>query len=91
MLANHDIKYEVNTFRSQVFAARHGVGITYFRAEDKPRSEPLHARTDLPAQKLEWFQRHDRERGDLYGMLPLIVGMPVAMSDHIDRSLDDRI
>ena len=36
-------------------------------------------------------QRHDRESGDLYGMLPLIKGMPVAMTDHIDRNIDKRI
>ena len=37
------------------------------------------------------MSRHDRESGDLYGILPLIKDMPVAMTDHIDRSLDKRI
>ena len=32
-----------------------------------------------------WLQRHDREAGDLYGTLPLCVGMPVAATDHLDR------
>ena len=32
-------------------------------------------------QKLSWLQRHDRESGDLYGIVPLIKGMPVAVTD----------
>ena len=35
--------------------------------------------------------RHDRESGDLYGVLTLMKGMPVAMTDRIDRSIDKRI
>ena len=40
---------------------------------------------------MEWLNRHDRESGDLYGLLPLMKGMPVAMTDHIDRCIDTRI
>ena len=37
-------------------------------------------------QKASWLSRHDRECGDLYGMLPLIEGLPVALTDHVDRN-----
>ena len=37
-------------------------------------------------EKLEWLKRHDRDCGDLYGMLPLAQGMPVVLADHIDRN-----
>ena len=37
------------------------------------------------------MQRHDRESGDLYGMLPLVRGMPVALTDHIDRSREKNL
>ena len=40
---------------------------------------------------MKWRQRHGRECGDLYGMLPLIQGMPVATTDHIDRNPDKDI
>ena len=43
------------------------------------------------AEQVKWLQCHDRECGDLYGMLPLIQGMPVATTDHIDRSPDKAI
>ena len=63
----------------------------YCIATDKPSTQALRERPDLSARKLEFLSRHDRESGDLYGILPLIKGMPVAMTDHIDRSLDKRI
>ena len=63
----------------------------YCPAKDFPSQEALRVRSDLSAQKMHWLKRHDRESGDLYGILPLIKGMPVAMTDHIDRSVDKRI
>ena len=39
----------------------------------------------LDEDKVTWLQRHDREAGDLYGTLPLCIGMPVAATDHLDR------
>ena len=40
---------------------------------------------------MAWLSRHDRECGDLYGMLPLIEGLPVALTDHVDRSPDKQL
>ena len=88
---NNDSKYDVNKKRSLNFAASKGQGIMYCIAKDTPSSDALRERPDLPARKLEFLSRHDRESGDLYGILPLIQGMPVAMTDHIDRSIDKRI
>ena len=62
----------------------------YSIAKDVFSARALQERADLPARKLEFLCRHDRESGDLYGILPLIKGMPVAITDHIDRS-DKRI
>eukprot|EP00971_Amphidinium_carterae_P236442 4692515-Amphidinium_carterae.4 len=42
---------------------------------------------DCNAQvKVRWLQYHDRFTGDVCGMLPLAIGMPVALTDHTDRS-----
>ena len=57
-------------------------------AQDTVSAEALRERPDLPSRKLQWLQRHDRDCGALYGMLPLCVGMPVALTDHIDRNPD---
>ena len=35
-----------------------------------------------------WLQYHDRDTGDLCGMLPLAIGMKVALTHHIDKSED---
>ena len=87
---NNDVKYEVNKKRALGYAKKK-TGVMYCPAKDRPSTEALRIRPDLPAQKIAWLNRHDRESGDLYGILPLIKGMPVAMSDHIDRSEDKRL
>ena len=65
--------------------------MTYCPAKDKPSSDALRERPDLPAQKLTWLQRLDRESGNLYGIVALVKGMPVALTDHIDRSPDKQL
>ena len=42
-------------------------------------------------KKAEWLRRHDRDCGDLYGMLPFCKGMPVSLTDHVDRSPDKNL
>ena len=81
----------MNKKRTLNFAAAQNQGIMYCIAKDVPSNQALRERPDLPARKVEFLNRHDRESGDLYGILPLIKDMPVAMTDHIDRSIDKRI
>ena len=63
----------------------------YFLAKDTPSTEALRLRQDLPSQTISWLNRHDRESGDLYGMLPLMIRMPVAVTEHIHRSYENQI
>ena len=63
----------------------------YCPAKDTPSTEALRLRQDLPSQNISWLNRHDRESGNVYGMLPLMIGMPVAATEHINRSYDKRI
>ena len=88
---NNDIKYDVNKQRARHFAMSHKLGITWAQAKDKPLPKTLQERPDLVLQKTSWLSRHDRECGDLYGMLPLIEGLPVALTDHVDRSPDKQL
>ena len=64
IFANNDIKYETNKLRAKAYAAAKDLAVTYCPAKDKPSPEALRERPDLPAQKLSWLQRHDRESGD---------------------------
>ena len=88
---NNDIKYDVNKRRARQYAATHKLGITWVQAKDKALPRTLQERPDLVQQKTTWLSRHDRECGDLYGMFPLIEGMPVALTDHFDRSPDKQL
>ena len=91
MFANNDIKYEVNKLRSNAYAGKRQEGLVYCPAKDTPSTEALRLRPDLPAQQISWLNRHDRESGHLYGVLPLLIGMPVAVTEHINRSYERRI
>ncbi len=88
---NNDIKYDVNKQRARQYAATHRLGVTWVQAKDRPLPKTLQERPDLVLQKTAWLSRHDRECGDLYGMFPLIEGLPVALTDHLDRSPDKQL
>ena len=77
--------------RARSFAASRGEAVTYVMAKDTPSAEALRERPDLPSQKLSWLQRHDRESGDLYGVATLVRGMPVSLTDHLDRSPEKQL
>ena len=68
-----------------------GDALPYCPAKDKPSADGFRERPDLPAQKLSLLQRHDRESGDLYGVVTLVKGMPVALTEDIDRSPDKQL
>ena len=86
VFANNDVKYDTNKQRALHFAGRRGAAIVYAIAKDTPSGDASLQRPGLAADKLKWLQRHDRESGDLYGILPLIHKMPAALTDHIDRN-----
>ena len=44
------------------------------------------ARRSQPPNACRWLQYHDRDTGDLCGTLPLAIGMPVALTHHLNRS-----
>ena len=41
----------------------------------------------LEAKKRRWLSFHDQKTGGIMGMLPLIKGLPVRLSDHVDRNM----
>ena len=88
---NNDIKYDVNKQRARQYAAAHRLGVAWVQAQDRPLPKTLQERPDLVLQKTAWLSRHDRECGDLYGMFPLIEGLPVALTDHLDRNPEKQL
>ena len=60
-------------------------------AKDKVTIDALREDPTLVAKKKEWLQRHDRQCGDLQGMLPLVEGMPMVLVNHLDRTPGKRM
>lgn len=85
IFTNNDVKFDVNKRRARTFAYEHRESITWIKANDKPNQATLAEHPNIISQKMEWLQNHDRHCGNLYGMFPLIKGMPVALTDHVDR------
>jgi hypothetical protein len=65
--------------------------ITWAPAHDRSSSKVLQETPEVAREKLKWLNRHDKDCGGLYGMLPLVKGMPVCTADHIDRNPEKQI
>ena len=78
-------KCHTNKLRAEAYAARTGRELHYVVAQDRASAAVLREKPSLAQEKLTWLQRHDRECGDLCGMLPLCEGLPVFLSDHVNR------
>ena len=48
----------------------------------------LAEKMDIADEKEVWLSRHDRDCAGLYGTLPLAKGMPMLLTEHLDRSPD---
>ena len=71
IFANNDVKYDTNKKRARRFADDTNALVTCAVAKDTVSSAALVPQPGLVAEKAQWLRRHDRECGDLYGMLCL--------------------
>ena len=85
IVANNDARYEINKVRAQEYARSTGATLRWSIAVDKASAEVLRQEPSTKQAKVKWLQYHDKDTGDLPGMLPLAIGLPVALTDHIDR------
>ncbi len=83
---NNDIKCEVNKQRARLHAAATKQAITWVQARDTPCNLVIAQKPHLREEKVVWLQRHDRDCGDLYSLLPLVKGMPMTLTQHLDRN-----
>ena len=82
---NNDLRYEINKLRARLFAKAHNVQLLWCTAKDSVTLDALREDPSLPFKKRDWLSRHDRQCGDLLGMLPLAPGLKMLLTDHIDR------
>ena len=79
-------KCHTNKIRAEAFARRTKRHLHYVVAQDRACAAVVREKPDLVEQKLLWLQRHDRECGDLCGVLPLCDGVPALLTDHLNRA-----
>ena len=41
----------------------------------------------MDAKRMNWLQFHDQKTGGIMGLCPLVKGLPVRLTDHVDRDL----
>ena len=88
---NNDVRYEINKLRAQMFAKRRGLQLLWCPAKDRVTIDALREDCSLSSKKKDWLQRHDRQCGDLTSMLPFVVGLPLILMEHMDRSAEVRM
>ena len=88
IVANNDARYQINKDKARAYSQATGAPLKWSVASDKASTEALQAQDCSKEAKRKWLQYHDRRTGDLCGLLPLAIGMPVALTDHVDRSPD---
>ena len=67
------------------------MAVTFAPAKDTPSHDAMRERPGIAAEKINWLQWHDRDTGNLYGVLPLVHGMPMALTDHVDRNPEKQL
>ena len=86
IVANNDLKHEICKVRAAAYARRTKQRIVWSPATDYATVECLSSDPELMKKKEEWLQLHNRKCAGLWGMVPLVKGMRVALIDHLDRS-----
>ena len=85
-MANNDARYQINKDKARAYSKESGAPLRWSVAKDMAEAKALQAEDCSKEAKRKWLQYHDRHTGDLCGLLPLAIGMPVALTDHVDRS-----
>ena len=86
IVPNNDAKYQINKDRAMAYARHAKTPLEWSVAQDKAGAEALRTQVCDKQTKVRWLQYHDMDTEGLCGMLPLAIGMPVALTQHVDRS-----
>ena len=80
-------KYYALQLRAVEYAKAHGRGLNWIVAQDYPlAAEDQHLTQDqLAARKQVWLGWHDQKTGGIMGLLPLVLGLPVRVTQTVDR------
>ena len=82
-------RYFTMLLRARLFAKTHRTQIAWTYALDTPQhpSDLELSEDRLEFKRKQWLGRHDQDTANLTSLLPLAVGMPVRLTDTLDRNL----
>ena len=82
-------KHAAFLLRAQKYAEKRGLLINWIKAHDTPlhRDDLSLGQEQLDAKRKRWLSFHDQKTAGILGLLPLIKGLPVRLTDSIDRPL----
>ena len=86
IVANNDARYQINKDRAEAYSRAAATPLVLSVAQDVASGKALQTEACDKSAKIRWLQYHDRDTGDLCGILPLAIGMPVSLTQHLDRS-----
>ena len=86
VVSNNDAKYQINKDRAKAYGRDAQTPLHWSVAQDKAGAEALQTQDCDKEAKIRWLQYHDMDTEGLCGMLPLAVGLRVALTHHMDRS-----
>ena len=89
IVPNNDLQNEICKHATARWARDHGQPILWTAAIDTMAPSNCFMNHDddaKRARKVTWLQQHHQKAGGLYGMVPLVRGMPVHLTQHVDRS-----
>ena len=80
-------KYFAVLLRAREYAKQNGLQLSWCIARDMPL---FRDDRDLPEEKLhkkrcKWLEKHDQQTNHLSSLFPLVMGLPVRLTDSIDR------
>ena len=81
-------RYFATNFRAREFAKQNNVQTTWRYARDiplHPGDRELQADA-LDEKRFAWLRRHDQETAHIPSVYPLAVGMPIRLTESVDRS-----
>ena len=86
ILSTNAPRYQINKDRAEEYSRLADEPLRWSYAVDMASSQVLQMEDFNKEAKIKWLQYHDRDTGDLPRVLPLAIGIPVALTEHIDRS-----
>ena len=90
LLTSYNVpRFRAVLLRAQQFAATHKRALYWAAAHDRPLAA-ADLQLDEPGlrqKRLRWLNRHDQETSHLASLLPLVVGLPVRLTEKVDKKL----